>query len=919
MSIENTGSADELLPLISHPNDPRGASNNLLLRKHLTDVGARAIDVASNIESTSRRALQIAANLHDFGKITPAFQRYVRPEYTHSGLSWERHHARLGAFATFYALGELDIDNPDRIAATLAVARHHGSIPDVIPYLKEDVLEYEKSNEHVVQQIQSIDKTWPTAADELLSTLTDGAIGWAGLRDAILDGELARKLEETISATDEQFGVTEISTAAIPEETYDRFYRFWSAITFADKTHAAGITGYQPQPFEKPLHQLTTEIKSLQAASSDEGLTAELTEARERARQQAHQTLATVESVPAPRSESSMQPTSGEQLTLTLPTGLGKTFTGLSVAFDIQDRLHNCVESDQNAVSPVIYALPFTSIIEQTRSQLEDPDLWGADPTGRQFTVHHYLSETRTDVDTTGNGEVDDSATSDDNSRYYHPAQLLGEAWQSGVVLTTFVQLFESITRPSSKTAMKGAALENAVIILDEPQALPPRWWPAVRRCCKLLREEFGATIISMTATQPALFDTDDSDSIELTPESAELYDRFERVTYDTDQSVWNYRNNDGTTTAPVSYSSAASDVVASLAGSNSSTLAVCNTVRSAHQLYDAVTTAVESPVKLGEHIKAALGELESDGQLSLEQGSTDITTDEQSPIAPPYDELAATVRERLPPERPIVACLTGEHRPYDRQVLIKLMYESTTDSQPFVLVSTQAIEAGVDVSFQTVFRDLAPIPSIVQAAGRCNRSFEWGRAGGDVSVWRLAPPENSHQCPATSVYERGRLPDHLTTVVEVLREVTDSKTAIPERVIANDAVEKYYERLHEESPGEKRLATYINECRGAALSNERLIQGTNTRDVICPVTAAERAVLDRAQQAFAAEDEATGYRLLSTLENCRVSIRPRTEAFQNALEPLDATVSDESTATVYRLENSSTKWYSPEIGISWD
>jgi hypothetical protein len=88
---------------------------------------------------------------------------------------------------------------------------------------------------------------------------------------------------------------------------------------------------------------------------------------------------------------------------------------------------------------------------------------------------------------------------------------------------------------------------------------------------------------------------------------------------------------------------------------------------------------------------------------------------------------------------------------------------------------------------------------------------------------------------------------------------------------------------------------------------------------VICPVTAAERAVLDRAQQAFAAEDEATGYRLLSTLENCRVSIRPRTEAFQNALEPLDATVSDESTATVYRLENSSTKWYSPEIGISWD
>lgn len=919
MSRENKIPANELLPPISHPNDPRGASSNLLLWKHLTDVGTRAIELAYNLEHSSQRALKIAAKLHDFGKITPAFQRYVRPGYRHDGPSWERHHARLGAFATFYVLGKLGTDNPDRIAATLAVARHHGSVPDVIPYLKEDVLEYERSNNHVIQQIRSIDRTWPDAADELLSTVTNGAVGWAGLRDAILSGELLKKLEDAISATDERFGVSEISTAAIPEGTYDRFYHFWSAITFADKTHAAGITEYQPQPFEKPLHRLATKIKSLQAVSSEKGLKAELTEARERARQQAHQTLATADNVPAPRPEHSTRPILGQQLTLTLPTGLGKTFTGLSVAFDIQDRLDMCVDSTNASVSPVIYTLPFTSIIEQTRSQLEDPDIWGADPTSRQFTVHHYLSETRTDVDTIGDSEVDHSAASDDSSRNYHPGQLLGEAWQSGVVLTTFVQLFESITRPSSKTAMKGAAFDNAVIILDEPQALPPRWWPAVRRCCTLLREEFGATVISMTATQPALFETNDTDAIELTPGSAELYDRFERVTYEIDRSVWKYRNNDGTATDPIDYSSAASDVVTSLSGSNPSTLAICNTVRSAHQLYNAVTAAIESPVKLGKYIEAALSESKSDGKLSLELGGTDVTTAGQSPISPPYDELAEIIQERLPPERPIVACLTGEHRPYDRQILIRLMHKLTSDSQPFVLVSTQAIEAGVDVSFQVVFRDLAPIPSIVQAAGRCNRSFEWDRAGGDVFVWRLAPPENAHQCPATSVYERGRLPNHLTTVVEVLREVTDSKYVIPERLIANDAVKKYYERLREESPGEKRLATYIDECRGAALAEERLIRETNTRDVICAVTSGERTILNRAQQAFARKDDATGYRLLSSLEDCRVSIRPRTEAFQDALEPLDSTSSNENTATVYTLESSSTERYSPEIGISWD
>jgi len=912
-------SADELLPPVSHPNDPRGASSNLLLRKHLIDVGTRAIEFAYNLEPSSQQALQVAAKLHDFGKITPAFQRHVRPEYEHNGPSWERHHARLGAFATFYALEKFGIDDLDRIAATLAVARHHGSVPDVIPYLKEDVLEYETSNNHVIQQVRSIDQTWPDAADELLSTVTDGAIGWAGLRDTILSGELLKKLEEAISVTDDRYGVSEISTAAIPEGTYDRFYRFFSAISFADKTHAAGITEYRPQPFKKPLHRLTTEIKSLQVVSSEQGLKAELTEARERARQQAHQTLSTADNVPAPRPECSTQPILGQQLTLTLPTGLGKTFTGLSVAFDIQDRLDMCVESTDASVSPVIYALPFTSIIEQTRSQLEDPSIWGADPISRQFTVHHYLSETRTDVDTVGNTEIDGSTASDGSSRNYDPGQLLGEAWQSGVVLTTFVQLFESITRPSSKTAMKGAAFDNAVIILDEPQALPPRWWPAVRRCCKLLREEFGATVISMTATQPPLFETDETDAVELTPDSAELYDRFERVTYEIDRSVWKYRNSDGTATDPIGYNSAASSVVTSLTGSNPSTLAICNTVRSAHQLYDAVTAAIDFPVRLGKHIEAVLSEYESDGELALELGGAGFTAAGQSPISPPYDELAEIVRDRLPPERPIVACLTGEHRPYDRQVLIKLMHELTTDSQPFVLVSTQAIEAGVDVSFQVVFRDLAPMTSIVQAAGRCNRSFEWGRAGGDVFVWRLAPPENAHQCPAASVYERGRLPNHLTTVVEVLREVSDSKAAIPERIIANDAVKKYYERLCEESPGEERLVTYIDKCRGAALAEERLIQETNTRDVICAVTSGEQTVLNRAQQAFTGEDDATGYRLLSRLENCRVSIRPRTEAFQDALKPLDATASDEKTATVYSLEGGSTDRYSPEIGISWD
>jgi hypothetical protein len=79
--------------------------------------------------------------------------------------------------------------------------------------------------------------------------------------------------------------------------------------------------------------------------------------------------------------------------------------------------------------------------------------------------------------------------------------------------------------------------------------------------------------------------------------------------------------------------------------------------------------------------------------------------------------------------------------------------------------------------------------------------------------------------------------------------------------------------------------------------------------------------ILDRAQQAFNTEDEARGYRLLSLLEDCRVSIRPRSKEFESVLKPLDVTGSAgaEDTPTVFRIAEGSAEWYSPEIGILWE
>ena len=85
------------------------------------------------------------------------------------------------------------------------------------------------------------------------------------------------------------------------------------------------------------------------------------------------------------------------------------------------------------------------------------------------------------------------------------------------------------------------------------------------------------------------------------------------------------------------------------------------------------------------------------------------------------------------------IYCLTTYLTPYDRNRKIREIKKMLKNNEKIIVISTQLVEAGVDLSFKRVFRDFGPIDSIIQVAGRCNRSGELDKLGGLFTLINLS------------------------------------------------------------------------------------------------------------------------------------------------------------------------------------
>ena len=334
--------------------------------------------------------------------------------------------------------------------------------------------------------------------------------------------------------------------------------------------------------------------------------------------------------------------------TLTAPTGAGKTFTLLDVAREIQCQKDNL---------GIIYALPFLSITEQVQNIIsKELNIDVLPVNSKSFNERIEKAQQEYETEQTSNKLKALLVEDFIENTFDHP-----------FIITTFVQLFETLLSNRNSTLLKLPNFSNRIFLIDEFQALPPRLYIFFSAWLDAFCTKYNSYAVLSTATMPNL----------KFPDKVELENNQNYVLKNPKLLFKEY--------------AAPTDLLKPQKFFE-------NDVFNRYKI-----NVIEEELTL-EYLKYRILQEEKSSLVILNtiQDTKDL-----------YNELKGSGN---------VILLNTHFTPEDRLKKIEEA-KNLLATGKVILISTQLIEAGVDIDFPVVYRDLCPLPSLIQSAGRCNRN----------------------------------------------------------------------------------------------------------------------------------------------------------------------------------------------------
>ncbi|MDO4537006.1 MAG: CRISPR-associated helicase Cas3' [Coriobacteriales bacterium] len=386
--------------------------------------------------------------------------------------------------------------------------------------------------------------------------------------------------------------------------------------------------------------------------------------------------------------------------TLSVPTGGGKTLSSMEFA------LRHAV---LHGKSRIIYAIPFTSIAQQTAGVFRS--IFGEDN-----VLEHHSAYRSALFDDEHEGESDEHKKAE---------RLVTQNWDAPIVITTNVQLLESLYSNKPSKCRKLHNIVNSVIVFDEAQTLPDSLLRPTLAMLEGLCVDFSTSVVLCTATQPSLSSLwpfgscprEISRNQDFFDEAFAHRVQFEAFCHVTQESLAEELN------------------------SKHQVLCVVGTKKKARELYSRVVNNAKDSGTL------------TYGAVPFKEGFYHLSTN-----------------------------MVAQHR----AVTLEAIRRRLARNERCVVISTQLIEAGVDVDFPEAYREIAGIDSLMQVAGRCNREGTLEDAEGNPN------PGVVHVFEYEEDLERGE-GDTVRSWLGAMKSI--SKTLLEESggVVSQNLIEPYF------------------------------------------------------------------------------------------------------------------------------